>query len=95
MDLLIKFEIDSSHHFTGVDYDNKSKKNAIFKIQGDGKTWSKNVDKEKGSKLVLRCLIREPINLQIDEDWRRPTVEVDFDYLMLVVKKNPLKQQVT
>ncbi|GAA5974929.1 hypothetical protein JCM5350_004508 [Sporobolomyces pararoseus] len=37
------------NHFTGVDYDDKSKKTSIFKIQGEGKTWAKAVDKEKGS----------------------------------------------
>ncbi|GAA5981495.1 hypothetical protein JCM11641_004782, partial [Rhodosporidiobolus odoratus] len=36
-------------HFTGVDWDDKSKKTAIFKIQGEGKTWARAVDKEKGS----------------------------------------------
>lgn len=35
-----------SYHFTGVDYDAKTEKTGIFKIKGDGKTWSKNVDKE-------------------------------------------------
>ena len=36
-------------HFTGVDYDDRSKKNVIYKIQGEGKTWADEVDKEKGS----------------------------------------------
>lgn len=31
------------YHFTGVDFDNKTGKNAIFKIQGDGKTWAEDV----------------------------------------------------
>ncbi|KZT62429.1 glycoside hydrolase family 13 protein [Calocera cornea HHB12733] len=34
------------NHFTGVDYDNKTKKTSIFKIHGEGKTWAKNVNKE-------------------------------------------------
>ncbi|CEQ41970.1 SPOSA6832_03728 [Sporobolomyces salmonicolor] len=34
---------------TGVDWDDKNKKKAIFKIHGEGKTWAKAVDKEKGS----------------------------------------------
>ncbi|KAF7982385.1 hypothetical protein HWV62_28469 [Athelia sp. TMB] len=38
-----------SYHFTGVDYDAKTEKTAIFKIKGDGKTWSKNVDKENAN----------------------------------------------
>ncbi|GAA5847444.1 hypothetical protein JCM9279_000483 [Rhodotorula babjevae] len=36
-------------HFTGVDYDNKTQENGIFKIQGEGKTWAKAVDKEEGN----------------------------------------------
>ncbi|GAA5917134.1 hypothetical protein JCM6882_009359, partial [Rhodosporidiobolus microsporus] len=36
-------------HFTGVDWDARTEKKAIFKIQGEGKTWAKGVDKEKGS----------------------------------------------
>ncbi|KAJ8293289.1 Glucan 1,4-alpha-maltohexaosidase [Rhodotorula toruloides] len=36
-------------HFTGVDWDDKGKKKAIFKIQGEGKTWAKSVDSEKGN----------------------------------------------
>ncbi|GAA6043444.1 hypothetical protein JCM8097_002860 [Rhodosporidiobolus ruineniae] len=36
-------------HFTGVDWDARNEKKAIFKIQGEGKTWAKAVDKEKGS----------------------------------------------
>lgn len=37
------------NHFTGVDYDDASKTNAIYKIQGDGKMWATDVDGEKGS----------------------------------------------
>lgn len=37
------------YHFTGVDFDNKSGKNAIFKIQGENKDWADDVDGEKGS----------------------------------------------
>ncbi|KAH8920242.1 glycoside hydrolase family 13 protein [Atractiella rhizophila] len=37
------------NHFTGVDYDDKTKKNSIFRIKGDGKNWSRNVDREKGN----------------------------------------------
>lgn len=35
--------------FTGVDYDAKNEKTAIFKIHGDGKTWAKAVDGENGN----------------------------------------------
>ncbi|EGG10518.1 family 13 glycoside hydrolase [Melampsora larici-populina 98AG31] len=38
-----------SHHFTGVDYDNKNKKKAIFKIEGNGKAWATDVDEENGN----------------------------------------------
>ncbi|CAG7850656.1 Alpha-amylase {ECO:0000269/PubMed:11997021, ECO:0000269/PubMed:12915728, ECO:0000269/PubMed:14632998}; AltName: Full=1,4-alpha-D-glucan glucanohydrolase; AltName: Full=BLA; Flags: Precursor [Serendipita indica DSM 11827] len=34
------------NHFTGVDYDDKSKETTIFRIQGDGKTWAAHVDGE-------------------------------------------------
>ncbi|SGY14170.1 BQ5605_C010g06087 [Microbotryum silenes-dioicae] len=37
------------HHFTGVDWDNRAEKKAIFKIQGEGKGWALAVDGEKGS----------------------------------------------
>lgn len=37
------------YHFTGVDFDNKTGKNAIFKIQGENKDWADDVDGEKGS----------------------------------------------
>ena len=34
-------------HFSAVDRDELSKKNAIFKIAGEGKVWSRHVDNEK------------------------------------------------
>ncbi|EIW72207.1 alpha-amylase [Tremella mesenterica] len=37
------------NHFTGVDYDAKTETKAIYMIQGDGKDWAKDVDKENGS----------------------------------------------
>jgi hypothetical protein len=40
----------------GVDWDAKGQKKAIFKIQGEGKTWAKAVDKEKGSFDYLMCV---------------------------------------
>lgn len=36
-------------HFTGVDYDEETGKNGIFKICGDGKNWSENVASENGN----------------------------------------------
>ncbi len=35
--------------FTGVDYNNKDKKSAIYKIVGEYKDWDKNVDSELGN----------------------------------------------
>ncbi|GAA6005838.1 hypothetical protein JCM10207_007245 [Rhodosporidiobolus poonsookiae] len=52
-------------HFTGVDWDDKNKKKSIFKIQGEGKTWAKGVDKEKGSYDYL---------MFADQDWSHPAV---------------------
>ena len=34
------------YHFTGTDYDAASDDSGIYKIQGDGKEWSKKVDEE-------------------------------------------------
>ncbi|KAH8827374.1 putative alpha-amylase [Flagelloscypha sp. PMI_526] len=39
----------SFNHFTGVDYDNKTQKNGIFKIHGDGKSWADGVDNENSN----------------------------------------------
>ena len=36
-------------HFSGVDYDNATKTNAIYRILGDNKHWARDVDKEKGN----------------------------------------------
>nr|AOC97452.1 alpha-amylase [Flammulina velutipes] len=37
------------NHFTGVDYDDKDGKTAIFRIQGDGKNWAQGVDDENSN----------------------------------------------
>lgn len=37
------------YHFTGTDYDARHDRDAIFKIQGDGKDWSHSVDDENGN----------------------------------------------
>jgi alpha-amylase len=34
------------YHFTGTDYDDNTKKTAIYKILGDGKDWAQDVDHE-------------------------------------------------
>lgn len=38
-----------SYHFTGVDYDEKTKNKGIYRILGDGKYWAKDGDGEKGN----------------------------------------------
>lgn len=57
------------NHFTGVDYDNKSSKKSIFKIQGDGKGWAKGVDKENANYDYL---------MMADLDHRHPDVREDL-----------------
>ncbi|MFC3420403.1 alpha-amylase [Salinicoccus hispanicus] len=42
------FEWDFTH-FVGVDYDAKEDRTGIFKIVGEDKDWSENVDEEKGN----------------------------------------------
>ncbi len=37
------------YHFSGIDYDARHNKSGVFKIQGEGKDWSHNVDHEKGN----------------------------------------------
>jgi len=37
------------YHFTGTDYDAESGRKAIFKIKGDNKDWSEDVDTENGN----------------------------------------------
>ena len=37
------------YHFTGTDYDARTEKTSIFKIMGDGKSWSEGVDEENGN----------------------------------------------
>jgi len=37
------------YHFTGTDFNQANKKNAIYLIQGEGKTWSDGVDGENGN----------------------------------------------
>ncbi|MCM2980326.1 alpha-amylase [Niallia circulans] len=36
-------------HFNGTDYDNKTKKEGVFRIVGDNKMWNSNVDDEFGN----------------------------------------------
>lgn len=37
------------YHFTGTDYNEANKKNAIYQIQGENKSWGNNVDGENGN----------------------------------------------
>lgn len=37
------------YHFSGVDFDEKSQKEGVFQIMGEGKAWSKGVDGENGN----------------------------------------------
>jgi alpha-amylase len=37
------------NHFTGIDYDNKTKTNAIYRIHGDFKDWADDVDQENAN----------------------------------------------
>ncbi|KXS96627.1 hypothetical protein AC578_10444 [Pseudocercospora eumusae] len=37
------------YHFSGTDYDAKNERNAIFKLKGEGKSWSESVDDEGGN----------------------------------------------
>ncbi|KAL1405244.1 hypothetical protein Q8F55_008870 [Vanrija albida] len=45
------------NHFTGVDYDAKTDTKAIYKIQGDGKTWADDVDGENANYDYLMFVI--------------------------------------
>lgn len=36
------------YHFSGTDYNAANEKNAIYKLKGDGKSWSASVDDEQG-----------------------------------------------
>lgn len=47
---LVHSQMEWHHeHFTGVDYDARTEKTSIFKIQGDNKGWAKKVDGENGN----------------------------------------------
>ncbi|KAG8897786.1 hypothetical protein FRB99_007921 [Tulasnella sp. 403] len=60
----------TQEHFTGLDWDQITKKNGIYKIVGRGhKGWSKNVDNEFGNYDYL---------LGIDIDFRHEAVRQDF-----------------
>nr|AFX74688.1 alpha amylase [Glaciozyma antarctica] len=55
-------------HFTGVDWDARAEKKAIFKIQGEGKSWAQAVDKEKGSFDYLMFADIDHSHPEVEED---------------------------
>lgn len=57
------------YHFSGVDYDNATGKKAIFQIQGEGKSWSNEVDGENGNFDYL---------MFADLDFKHPEVRVEM-----------------
>ncbi|KAG9102539.1 hypothetical protein FRC06_001813 [Ceratobasidium sp. 370] len=57
------------NHFTGVDYNHDGGKNAIFRIDGDGKNWAQGVDKENKNYDYL---------MGADIDHRHPEVKDDL-----------------
>ncbi|KAJ3714259.1 glycoside hydrolase family 13 protein [Lentinula raphanica] len=60
----------SQEHFTGLDWDQSTQTQGVFKIVGKGhKGWSKNVDRELGNYDYL---------LGVDIDHRHPEVQNDF-----------------
>lgn len=61
----------TQEHFTGIDYDHRTKKKEVYKIVGKGhKGWSPNVDKELGNYDYL---------LGADVDFRHPDVQRDMN----------------
>ncbi|KAG5734948.1 Glucan 1,4-alpha-maltohexaosidase [Termitomyces sp. T112] len=60
----------TQEHFTGVDWDHKTREKRIFRITGPGhKGWSRRVDRELGNYDYL---------LGVDIDHRHPAVQEDF-----------------
>jgi len=59
-----------------VDYNADGGKKAIFKIHGDGKSWSHQVDKEKGSYDYL-------MGADIDHVRSKPTIGFNMSHFIL------------
>ncbi len=57
------------YHFSGVDYNEANKKKAIYQIQGEGKSWGAEVDKENGNYDYL---------MFADIDFHHPEVRVEM-----------------
>ncbi|KAG8818876.1 hypothetical protein FRC17_010675 [Serendipita sp. 399] len=67
------------NHFTGVDFDNKTEKTQIFRIQGNGKSWATGVDKENKNYDYL---------MGADIDHKHPEVEKDIlDWGSWIIKE--------
>jgi alpha-amylase len=56
-------------HFSGVDYNQANKKKAIYQIQGEGKSWGKEVDSENGNYDYL---------MFSDIDFKHPDVRIEM-----------------
>lgn len=60
------------YHFSGTDYNNENKKNAVYKILGDNKDWSQSVDnKEKGNFDYLMFADLDYNHPEVKEDVKR------------------------
>ncbi|KAK2800931.1 hypothetical protein FQN51_005866 [Onygenales sp. PD_10] len=55
-------------HFTGVDYDAKSRKKGIYKLVGPGKDWAHDVSKENGNYDYLMFSNLDYSNQEVRED---------------------------
>ncbi len=73
------------NHFTGVDYNDKNGKTAIYRIQGDGKNWAQGVDDENNnydylSAFSFSAILRHDLMLDVvgaDIDYNHPEARED------------------
>ena len=69
------------NHFTGVDWDAKKEKKAIFQIQGENKGWALAVDKEKGSfDYVSAAQASRHDRIQSSRDFDKQLMFADCDH---------------
>ncbi len=59
------------YHFTGTDYDAGRDADGIYKIQGEGKEWSRNVDGENGNYDYLMCANIDYHHPEVVEEMKR------------------------
>lgn len=59
------------YHFTGTDYDAGRDDSGIYKIQGEGKEWSNNVDDENGNYDYLMCANIDYHHPEVVEEMKR------------------------